>query len=68
MFSIIPIIVAHLFQAYSQANGQFITTALFGIVTNVVIIITTFLSTEKNYWFLSVGTIMANAVGMIMIV
>jgi putative peptidoglycan lipid II flippase len=68
MFSIIPIIVAHLFQAYSQANGQFITTALFGIVTNVVIIITTFLSTEKNYWFLSVGTIMANAAGMIMIV
>lgn len=68
MFSIIPIITAHLFQAYSQANGQFITTAVFGIVTNIVMIITTFLSTEKNYWFLSVGTILANTAGMIVVV
>lgn len=67
MFSIVPIIVAHLFQAYSQANGQFITTAVYGIVTNIVIIITTFLSTEKNYWLLSVGTIIANTAGMIMV-
>lgn len=67
MFSIIPIIVSHLFQAYSQIKGQFHTTAWFGVITNIIIIGTTLISTEKTYYLLSVGTILANTAGMLII-
>lgn len=68
MFSIIPIIGSHLFQAYSQIKGQFHTTAWFGVITNIVIIGTTLISTEQTYYLLSVGTILANTVGMLVII
>ncbi len=64
MIAIFPIIISHLFQAYSQANGIFVTTAFFGVATNIVIIIITVLASEKNYWILSVGTVLANTIGM----
>ena len=66
VFSIIPIIVSNLFQAYSQANGQFHTTAWFGIITNVVIIGTTIIANDRSFYLLSIGVVLANTIGMIM--
>lgn len=67
MFSIFPITLSHLFQAYSQTKGTFETTALYGIVCNAVIIVSIFLCTAKTYWLLSVGIIAANVVGFIFV-
>lgn len=65
MFSIIPIILTYIFQAYEQVNGRFYTTALVGIVTNVVIIVTTLVSTEKVYYVLSIGMVLAHATALL---
>ncbi|MBR3376592.1 MAG: murein biosynthesis integral membrane protein MurJ [Mogibacterium sp.] len=66
VFSIIPIIVSHYFQAYSQINGQFQTTALFGIVTNIIIIAFTVISRDQTYYLLSLGVVIANSAGMLL--
>ncbi len=66
VFSILPIIVANLFQAYSQVNGQFYTTAWFGIITNGIIIVSTVIANERTFYILSLGVVLANFIGMIM--
>lgn len=68
MFAVIPITVSHLFQAYSQVNGRFHTTALFGVITNIVMIAVTLLSCDKTYYLLSIGTILANTAGMLVVI
>ncbi len=65
IFSIIPIILSYIFQALLQANEKFVSTALFGIVSNIAIIVFTFIAKEETYYLLSVGTIAANALGLI---
>ncbi len=67
VFSIIPITVSHLFQAYSQAKGLFTTTAIYGLISNTVIIIMTLFATKENYWLLSIGTLVSNIAGMMVV-
>lgn len=67
VFSIIPIILSNILQAYSQANNNFKSTALFGIVVNIVMIGMTMISHESTYYLLSVGTVLANFVGMLIV-
>lgn len=67
VFAIIPIMLSYLYQAYLQANGSFASTVLFGIVTNIVVILFTIIASEKRYYLLSVGTITANLIGFLMV-
>lgn len=64
VFSIVPIILSHLYQAYLQANESFIGTALYGVITNIAVILFTFLATEEKYYVLSIGTIVSHVVGL----
>lgn len=64
VFSIIPIILSYLYQAYLQANESFTGTALYGIITNVAVILFTYLATEEKYYVLSIGTIVSHIVGL----
>lgn len=66
VFSIIPIIMAHLFQAYSQVNEQFHSTAWFGVVTNTIIILFTLTANNHTFYLLSIGVVTANIIGMLM--
>lgn len=68
VFSIIPIILSFLFQAYLQANELFVSTALYGVVTNSTVILFTFIATEETYYLLSIGTILSHLIGLILIV
>ncbi len=65
IFSSIPIILTSLFQAYCQANGEFLTTAICGSVINSVIIVFILLSNSNSYYLLSVGTLVGNFFGML---
>ena len=65
VFSIIPIILSHLYQAYLQANESFASTAVYGIITNIAVILFTYIATDEKYYVLSVGTIVSHAVGLI---
>ena len=65
VFSIIPIILSYLYQAYLQANESFVSTAVYGIITNVAVILFTYIATEEKYYVLSVGTIVSHVVGLI---
>lgn len=67
VFSIIPLILSYLFQAYLQANKLFSSTAFYGVITNTVVILTTFLATEENYYILSIGTVTSYFVGLFFI-
>ena len=67
VFSIIPIVLTYLFQAYNQAKGEFVTTAVQGIVMNVIVIAFTFISNDSTFYLLSIGTVAANAAGMILV-
>lgn len=67
IFSIYPIILAYLYQAYMQANSFYIGTALYGVVTNIVVILFTFISTAEHSFLLSVGTVTAHLLGLGMI-
>ncbi len=68
VFSIIPIILSYLYQAYLQANDSFISTALYGIITNLAVILFTFIASAERYYLLSVGTIVSHIVGFLPIV
>ncbi|MBO4649750.1 MAG: murein biosynthesis integral membrane protein MurJ [Clostridiales bacterium] len=63
-FSIIPIVLADIFQAYLQANQLFWSTALYGVVTNVVVILFTLASTAEQYFMLSLGTVLSHIIGL----
>lgn len=65
-FSIIPIVLTYLFQAYNQAKGEFVTTAIQGVVMNIIVIGFTFISNDSTFYLLSIGTIVANTAGMIL--
>ncbi len=67
VFSIIPIVLIYLFQAYNQAKGEFATTAIQGVVINIIVIGFTYFSTDRTFYLLSIGTIMANTAGMILL-
>ena len=64
VFSILPIILSHLYQALLQANESFSSTALYGILTNITVIVFTFLATEEKYYVLSIGTIASHLIGL----
>ena len=66
VFSIIPIVLTYLFQAYNQAKGEFVTTAAQGVVMNIIVIGFTFISSSETFYLLSIGTIAANTAGMIL--
>lgn len=66
VLSIIPIVLAHLFQAYSQINGQFHSTAWFGLITNTIIIVFTLITREETFYLLSLGVVAANCAGMML--
>lgn len=68
VFSIIPITVSYLFQAYSQVKGLFHSTAWFGLVTNTIIIVFTVITTDETYYLLSVGVVVSNIIGMMLVV
>lgn len=65
VFSIIPIVLSYLYQAYLQANESFTSTAIYGIVTNLTIILFTIWATEKKYYVLSIGTIVSHVIGLV---
>lgn len=67
VFSIIPIILSYLFQAYLQANKMFVSTALYGVVINVVVIAATILATKDTHYILSIGTLVSHFVGLFLI-
>lgn len=62
--SAVPIILSGIFQAYSQAEDRFVSTSLYGIIVNTIIIVTTIVVLPENYFLLSVGTVLANFCGM----
>ncbi len=66
-FSFIPASLAHLFKAFSQSNGNFWSTSAYGVVTNIVIIVITMFAVDETYWMLSVGTVMASIIGLVMV-
>ncbi len=66
VFASIPIMLSHLFQAYCQVNGEFLTTALYGVFINLITIVFIFLAGVSNYWLLSVGTLTGNFLGMLL--
>ena len=65
IFSCIPIMLSSMFQAYCQANGEFLTTAVCGSVINVIIIAFIIISSSDSYYLLSIGTLFGYFVGML---
>lgn len=68
VFSIIPIALSYIFQAFLQANNQFLSTALYGIISNIIVILFTLIATPKYYFLLSVGTIVSYSAGFSLII
>lgn len=64
-FSIIPIMTAHILQAYLQLKNRFIGTALYGIIVNLVLIGFVLISSEDSAYLLSVGMVVANSAVLI---
>lgn len=65
IFSIFPLIYAHIFQGYSQLSGRFRMTSVYGIATNTIIIIFVLISNQNHFYFLSIGYVFAYALGML---
>ena len=65
VFSIIPIMISYLYQAYLQANDYFLSTALCGVFTNIVVIGFTFVASIEIYYILSIWTVVSHVVGLI---
>ncbi len=65
VFSIFPIIYTSIFQGYSQINGNFRMTSIYGVVINLIIITMVLVSTETRFYLLSIGYIFSYVVGMV---
>ena len=63
--SAFPVVMATIFQAYSQGEESFVSTALYGVVVNIIVIIVTFIASAERYYLLSVGTVVSYIVGFI---
>ena len=64
--SAIPVVLERLFQAYLQANGYFASTALTGIVSNLILLASVGLATKDTFFLLSGGVVCAQTVVMFM--
>ena len=64
--SILPMLAKCLFQAYSQANNSFFSTAILGGVTNILTIVTYVVATVDTFEILSLGVVVAEAIVMLM--
>ncbi len=64
-FSIVPIVLTDLYNAYLQINRCFISTALYGVITNIVVLCFIALSDKESFYYLSLGTLISCIVGFV---
>lgn len=59
-FSVIPIVLTHIFNAYMQIEGKFFSTASAPVIINIIIIMFIYISSLEKYYYLSLGIVFAN--------